>query len=178
MLNISILSISASLSLLSNSPLFANNQLSVFDSNFQRFQSILFYNQNSLRIDMSIFKNGLGNIIINENVNSNELQTIQNHHFASAIKIEDNVRSISIINCQFAGIITNNIINISNREISIYITPSTFTSCKSNDVLIQLKKARCLTMTHVCTYDCGNVGTNNDAGILIHDVQNDDFSLL
>ena len=43
---------------------------------------------------MSKYKNGLGNIIINENINSNELQTIQNHHFTSVIKIEDNVRSI------------------------------------------------------------------------------------
>lgn len=62
-MNITILSLISS-SLLSNSPAFVDNRLTITNSQFKWFTCLLFLNQDNLLLENSRFKQGLNGIIL------------------------------------------------------------------------------------------------------------------
>lgn len=159
-----------------NSPAFVNNHLSIIHSHINQFTGTLFYNQQSLFINSVKFSNGLGSIIFNE-YNSEEHQEIRDQIYDENNLLtlnKDPKRSITILNCQFLRITSANTIIVDTEQISLYLTNSIFISCQSQgSANILLQRARCLTMTHVCSSECGS---NTDSGFLNYDCRDIDFS--
>lgn len=156
--------------------MFINNHLSLFDCIFNKFSSVLFYNQQKLSLKKSNFLQNLGGII----KNNNEIKYEGNHITVLEDKFNEKCNptatietSISIIDCSFISI-QSSAIEIKNNKISLYITTCIFNSCKVNEGIICLESSRCLTITHTC---CSDATCEAKAAFLYYDCQNTDFSI-
>lgn len=159
-----------------HSPAFVNNDLVLINSHLKQFSSTLFFNQQSLLLKNTEFSKGLGGIVYNEYDGSMNNENHLNETFdGKPITIDSELkRSISIIGCKFLNIQDKNTIFVDRDSISIYITSSIFISCRAvQNGVVLLQRARCLTMTHVCTYDCG---CHTESGFLNYDCRDIDFS--
>lgn len=171
MINLTILSL-ASIFMTSNSPAFVSNHLSCSHSNFNHFFSTIFYNQETLIAQQTRFLKGLSIIVHNEKQDNYLHETFEHLTQSKPLIIEQNPkRSVSIIDCYFSNISGLNIIFISTDQVSLYITSTTFLSCISKDGVIFLQRARCLTMTHVCS---ASSGTRELYGIMNVDSADED----
>ena len=175
----------AAYSLFSSSPAFARNNFSFINSNFQKFSSLLFYNQISLSLKRTLFTHGLNGIIYNdvETITEKNHITITKENFIKPYKPEKTSISITIMDCIFDNIqVTSNdpslgkyIIRIDEQDISLYITHSYFNNFVSTEGAIRLDKTRCSTITHVCAT---NIKTGNRVPFLYYNCVPDDFSIL
>lgn len=173
-MNITILSLVSS-SLINNSPALVNNNFTFINSHLKHFTSTIFYNQYSLLVQKSSFLNGLGGIIFNEHDNQYNNEPIKDKSFTEPfIPNRDIKRSISVMDCQFINIRAEYTIFIDTEAISLYLTSSIIKSCFSTGTgVISLRRARCFTITHVCTFESGS---GSDAGVLNYDCMDQDFS--
>ena len=174
-MNLTVLSFSCAL-INSNSPMFVGNHLSMINSHFKLITSVLFFNQQHLLLRNSEFSKGTGEIIYNKQENQDLNTIIANQSFTQNNQFvcdKSKAHSISVINCQFTNIESERAIYIDWEKISIYITRSVFISCnRASNGVIMLNRARCLTMTHVCTNECGGDG---ESGVLNYDCMDEDF---
>ena len=99
-MNFQIFSLISS-SLIYHSPAFIGNQMSIINTNFNKFSSLLFLNQQKLYIKSSQFHHGLGGIIYNdhEKIEEKEHININGENFIEKYEqSNDKNCSISIFN--------------------------------------------------------------------------------
>lgn len=176
-MNITILSLFSS-SLISGSPSFVGNDLSMINSGFKKFTSILFLNQQNLLLKGTNFIQGLSSVIHNTNSNNN-IQFYQknfNTLFRNHLNDEDNNKSVSVMECTFDKVIddNDNTIRIKDITISLYITDTLFRSCYSKDGILGLQSCRCLTMTHTCSFESK---CQFGCGFINYQCKKEDFSI-
>lgn len=169
---------------LSSSPAFARHNLSSINSQFQKFSSLLFYNQKCLYLKRTSFLDGLNGIIYNdvETITMENHITISKEEFINPYKPEENSVSITIMDCIFNNIRASDdpkqlkyIIRIDEQNIALYITHSYFNNFFATEGEIRLDKTRCSTITHICA---SNIKTGNRVSFLYYNCVPDDFSIL
>lgn len=165
-MNITIIKL-VSLAILSQSPYFTGNQLSIAYSNFKKFSSTIFYNQQKLYLKSLTFSYGLNSIVHNSIIDSDNSHYIlvENKEFNTTYDEYgdffpgEHYYSISIINCIFNSIDTTfksanrSAIYIKSFSLTVYITNCLFDSCTNYDGTIYLESRSCET-THCCFSDC------------------------
>lgn len=195
-MNITLLSFASSL-LLSKSPLFVGNNINIIHGNFNKFTTLLLFNQQNFFIQGSLFNKGLSGIVkINTAKDINQFQkdyedkiygnyTIikyLNHSFAMSNRFDSHTfkTSYTILDCSFIGIDAKNNENLQiliyfNSQCSIYISDTTFYNCQCINNLVTLEHSRCCTLTHIC-------GKSNyvesGAEFLYVEARHDDFFIL
>lgn len=168
--------------LLSQSPAFVGNNLLFANSKFDKFTSLLFYNQQNIFLKGSEFRNGINGIIIKESENSGKyfVQTSFNNdnftsQFSAKIK-EFHDCSISIIDCSFLDLSNQqgNLILINDKSLSIYMTDNIFYNCISSQGAVRLQSCRCVTLTHTCSLESKS---ESQYIFYYYDCVADDFSI-
>lgn len=168
MMNITILSLITS-SIYSNSPAFIGKNISLANCNFHKVFPLIFYNQKGLNVKDTAFTKVIGGIILNS-VND---PIIEGNHWTysytytsqfdkSQISTETNV-AITFYGCLFLevgnyGDTNPLLIEGDSKNITIYITRSTFVNCKSKEGEVILKSCRCITITHLCSFNSQSNG--------------------
>lgn len=178
-MNITVTSLIYS-ALLAPSPAFISNRLYFSTCKFQKFTSLLFYNQKELNIKNTVFAYGLNSVIRNDHEITQKDQhiDIKKETFSNENYYEKKTGSfsISIVECSFLNIIKKQSILIEGDKLSVYITQCYFYQCNPSDSggVILLQRSRCLTLTHTCALECKGVGNK---GFLYYDCIESDFSL-
>lgn len=168
-MNISVIGLITS-SMISTSPLFVSNNMMLSNCQFQKFTSLLFYNQRSLHINRANFQKGLdGIVIIDKAINqlfdskfTNDSFYGEYYSFTNNIPLiqeqliipNDKKASYSMINCRFEqiSVSSNPMIKFSSQT-SSYFSDVLFFKCKGKDNLIKLDQSHCNTMTHICSFE-------------------------
>ena len=163
-MNITLLSIISPI-LMDHSPAFVGNHLNIIKAKFSYFYPLLFYNQQTLLLKASKFSKGLSGIIHYNGGNNQELIYNQSFNdinfqndFISIVSKAKN-QSVTIADCSFIKITKPQnegspiLIKGNDNNISVYMTDNIFQACYSLQGVIALKKCRCVTMTHICSYE-------------------------
>lgn len=177
-MNITVLSL-ISFSLINYSPAFVNNDLSFIQCHFNRFISLLFFNPNYLNVKDTMFTNGLGGVIHINSVYKNGNQWKYNQTFNNEKLFNNNevnnvyeAFAVTFDKCLFLSIDTPSPVLITNKMVSVYFTDSNFVNCKSNQGVLSLKHCRCVTITHVCSF---NSQAGSESAFLYMDCKPEDF---
>ena len=175
-MNLTVLSFFSHM-LISHSPCFVSNQLSLNKNHFSKFSTNLLYNQQKLQLTKSMFSYGLGEVIYKGS--DNEHVEITNHIFNNSQDYKDYIdkirdASISIIDCSFIKINSVNTLCIHSANVSLYMTGNVFNQCSSRDSVVNLERCRCFTITHTCSY---HSSAQYRAAFLFHNCVGNDFSI-
>lgn len=174
-MNITILSLAAS-SIYSPSPVFVGKHFSLTHCYFQKAFPLFFYDQVTLHVKDSSFYKGLGGVLLISEPVVNDVHWTYSETFSNGINIDVNFEkdksiSVSFIGCSFISI-KQDVIAITKKELSLYITRSTFANCESTNGVAYLAQCRCVTITHTCSLN--SKGSSNCA-FLNMDCNSEDF---
>lgn len=181
-MNVTILSFLTS-ALLSNSPAFVGKNIKMKNCNFQKFMTFLFYNQQRLDIQNTIFTKGLNgviqrdgiidSVIINGTSGYHNETIISNETFTNVINGKFGENAVfKIMNCFFNEIKFNYQGIIYVHRASFYLTDSTFSNCNGIKNPIYLDQSRCNTISHIC---CVNTTVNYESAFIYGDGKKGDF---
>lgn len=156
-MNITILSLVSS-SLVSTSPIFVGNSLSMIKTNFNHFATSLFYNQNNIFIQNSIFSNALGNYII---ISSNDQPYTEVNDESYCYKQDFNELKTKIENTKFINIYcSKQFIHIYGTSNSLEISNCYFINCSSSDAIISIKECNSIKIERSYSIKSSSHGSN------------------
>lgn len=173
--------------MITHSPTYVGNYMKMNNCHFQKFSSLLFFNQKSLYLRDTSFKQGLNGVIKHESyINSsivddpefNQINstTFNDESFNNNIMFETSMKNsvFTIINCFFADIIFDEGL-ITVKKASFYLTESTFINCNGTSKTVCLDQSRCNTISHIC---CTNVTVNDGPSFVYGNGEKNDFFIL
>lgn len=170
-MNFTFLSLISS-AMLTNSPAFVGDHYSLVHCHFQKFFPLIFYNNRyGLNVKDTTFSKGINGIVIidgkiidGQHYTYSEIFQSESATFDSGnhqdVKDIKNI-SITFNGCLFlqVGKFENcNPFRINKVDFSVYVTRTTFAYCRSTSGVMVLDQCRCVTITHVCSFNSAGFG--------------------